>query len=506
MTTTSSVINDILDNRIASRIAAQDATVWGPEAQDEASKRLGWVDLHTRANDIIEKVTGLAQTCEHDRVVLAGMGGSSLAPEVMSNAYGKDLIVCDSTHPDQVSYTAQDLDRTLVIIASKSGSTVETDSARRFFTQKFRDTGIDPSSRLIAITDPGSPLDQRAAEEGWLAVFHADPSVGGRYSALTPFGLVPAGLVGVDIAQVVADATSIAPQLEQDSEDNLAVYLGALLGAAHENGYEKLALDPHTEQFQGLGVWIEQLIAESTGKDGKGILPIAPQDCESATTVALGASDGRHADVVVDLPLGAQFLLWEYVTAIASYVIGVNPFDQPNVESAKAAMRELLAGGEQMGSALPVSLTDGALTVSGPADLVEGAQSAAEVVDRLRAVIPQGGYVGLQAFVDRIGRSDLVRLRPQFAQRLGVATTFGFGPRYLHSTGQYHKGGHANGVFVQITDEASTDFDVPETGFTFGQLIAAQSRGDANVLNDAGRPVLRFHLSGEDGYAQLFDL
>lgn len=506
MTTTSSVINDILENRIASRIAAQDATVWGPEAQDEASKRLGWVDLHTRANDIIEKVTGLAQKCEHDRVVLAGMGGSSLAPEVMSNAYGKDLIVCDSTHPDQVAYTAQDLDRTLVIIASKSGSTVETDSARRFFTQKFRDAGIDPSSRLIAITDPGSPLDQRAEEEGWLAVFHADPSVGGRYSALTPFGLVPAGLVGVDIAQIVADAASIAPQLKQDSEENLAVRVGALLGAAHENGHEKLSLDPHTPQFHGLGAWIEQLIAESTGKDGKGLLPIAPQDCESATTVALGASDGRDADAVVDLPLGAQFLLWEYVTAIVSYVIGVNPFDQPNVESAKAAMRELLAGGEQTGSALPVSLTDGALTVSGPADLVEGAQSAAEVVDRLHDAIPQGGYVGLQAFVDRIGRSDLVRLRPHFAQRLGVATTFGFGPRYLHSTGQYHKGGHANGVFIQITDEASTDFDVPETGFTFGQLIAAQSRGDANVLNDAGRPVLRFHVTGEDGYAQLFDL
>lgn len=506
MTTTSSVINDILENRIASRIAAQDATVWGPEAQDEASKRLGWVDLHTRANDIIEKVTGLTQTCEHDRVVLAGMGGSSLAPEVMSNAYGKDLIVCDSTHPDQVAYTAQDLDRTLVIIASKSGSTVETDSARRFFTQKFRDAGIDPSSRLIAITDPGSPLDQRAQEESWLAVFHADPSVGGRYSALTPFGLVPAGLVGVDIAQIVADAASIAPQLKQDSEENLAVCVGALLGAAHENGHEKLSLDPHTPQFRGLGAWIEQLIAESTGKDGKGILPIAPQDCESATTVALGAPNGRDADAVVDLPLGAQFLLWEYVTAIVSYVIGVNPFDQPNVESAKAAMRELLAGGEQTGSALPVSLTDGALTVSGPADLVEGTQSVAEVVDRLRDAIPQRGYVGLQAFVDRIGRSDLVRLRPHFAQRLGVATTFGFGPRYLHSTGQYHKGGHANGVFIQITDEASTDFDVPETGFTFGQLIAAQSRGDANVLNDAGRPVLRFHVTGEDGYAQLFDL
>lgn len=505
--TLTDTLNTLVDNKIASRIANQDPTVWGEDAREEASKRMGWVTLPTSSRDLPTRIAELKEELGTiDRVILAGMGGSSLAPEVMSCAYGKNLLVCDSTHPDHVAALAQQLDTTVVIVASKSGSTVETDSARRYFAQRFTDAGIDPASRLIAVTDPGSPLDQRATEEGWRAIFHADPSVGGRYSALSAFGLVPAGLAGVDVAQVLADAAEVADSFALDSADNPVVQLAALVGYAHARGHEKLALDPRSPQLSVMGVWIEQLIAESTGKDGKGILPIAPQDTPGVTTVSLSdsttstdsdstTSTDSGTDAFVTGPLGAQFLLWEYVTAAVSYLIGVNPFDQPNVESAKAAMRALLAGEAQESTGATESFVDGDITVSGPHDLVAGATTVAQVLDRLSQAVPAGGYVGIQAFVNRLAHANLVALRPKLAAQLGVATTFGFGPRYLHSTGQYHKGGHPNGGFVQITDTPAEDFAVPGTEFTFAQLIAAQAQGDADVLTGLGRPVVRLHVT-----------
>lgn len=497
----------LIDNHIFSRIAATDPTVWGPNTREEASKRLGWVNLHQTSAHLPEQIARLRDELgDVTRIILAGMGGSSLAPEVMSHTYGKDLLICDSTHPDHIAPLAQDLTHTLVIIASKSGSTVETDSARRYFWECFTRAGIDPATRFVAITDPGSPLEARAEEEGWRAIFLADPTVGGRYSALSAFGLVPAGLVGVDITRVLADAAQIAPMLGTDSTDNPALTLAARIGEAHQSGIEKVAIDPLDENFSLVGVWIEQLIAESTGKDGIGFLPIAPQDTP-ATTVHVGAGTHASTDTTVSAPLGAQFLLWEYVTAAASYLIGVNAFDQPNVESAKAAMRELLAAGSAtLATQSDTSFTDGDIEVSGPDDLLEGHSSIAEVVSGLRSHVPTDGYVGIQAFVARPLHTDLVRLRPALAKCVGVATTFGFGPRYLHSTGQYHKGGHPNGGFIQITDVPTQDFAVPGTEFTFGQLIAAQSRGDANVLLAAGRPVVRFHVTNPSGFEQLLAL
>lgn len=501
----------LVADRVASRIFAQDPTLWGPAAEEEAAKRLAWVGLGRTSRHLVGQIAALrAELTEQgvDRVVLCGMGGSSLAPEVICATAGVPLVVLDSSHPDVVRAAATDLQRTVVVVSSKSGSTVETDSQRRVFEQAFTEAGIDPAARIVVVTDPGSPLEEDARAKGQRVVT-ADPSVGGRYSALTAFGLVPSGLAGADVEVLLDDAESVADLLAEDDEANPALRLGAAMGGTSPLR-DKLYLVDHGTPISGLGDWAEQLIAESTGKEGKGLLPVvldrpgAGAPPADATVVRLVADDGEDevpvAPSTVDVggSLGAQFLLWETATAVSGRLLGINPFDQPDVESAKQAARDLMSG--DGASASEPDLTDGPVTVShAGGDWLGGASTLDEAVTALLDQLdPDHGYVAVMAYLDREGDAPFAEVADALAERVDRPVTFGWGPRFLHSTGQYHKGGPATGVYIQVTDEPREDLPVPGRDFTLGEFIAAQAGGDGQVLADHGRPVLVLHLTDHD--------
>jgi glucose-6-phosphate isomerase len=500
---------------VASGITAGDPTLWGPAAEAEASQRLGWVDAVTVSRPLVAEIEALRRQLAAKgvtRVVLAGMGGSSLAPEVIAQTAGVPLVILDSTAPGQVlaaidgDTQAGDLSQTVLVVSSKSGSTVETDSAKRAFEIAFRDLGIDPRERIVVVTDPGSPLDESARAEGY-TVFNADPTVGGRYSALTAFGLVPAGLAGVDIAEILDEAEATLLEVAIDSPDNPALVLAAAI-AGGEPRRDKLGLVTDGTHIIGLPDWIEQLVAESTGKDGTGILPVVllpvspeldsrPADLQIVRLVdeakAFHLFEHHQGEVLVSGSLGAQFVVWEYATAIAGRMLGINPFDQPDVESAKVAARGLLDA--RPAATAPAFSVDGVeVRVSDPELATSG--TVAGVLDALWARLPEDGYVSIQAYVNRLALPQLVGLRELVAADSGRPTTFGWGPRFLHSTGQFHKGGPATGVFLQIIEQTDVDLEIPGRPFTFGQLIQAQAAGDAGVLSDAhGRPVVTLTLT-----------
>jgi glucose-6-phosphate isomerase len=504
----------LVADRVASRLFAQDHTLWGEAAEAESGKRLSWTGLHRTSRHLVGEIAAMRDELAatgYDRVVLCGMGGSSLAPEVICATAGVPIVVLDSSDPDVVRGALTDLERTVVVVSSKSGSTVETDSQRRVFVQAFTEAGIDPTSRMVVVTDPGSPLDGEARGAGFRVV-NADPDVGGRYSALTAFGLVPSGLAGADVEALLDDAEAVADLLAADDEANPALRLGAAMAGTEPLRDKLVLVDDGTENV-GFGAWAEQLIAESTGKDGTGILPVvaigdSPAHLyDDGTVVRLVASDadddtadaGHPASgVSVAGPLGAQLLLWEAATAVAGRLLGINPFDQPDVESAKAAARELLDAG--IGAGDDPAFTDGAVEVrSLGGDWLGDASTVDAAVDALIGQLDgEHGYVAVMAYLDREADADLENVARDLFDRTGRPATFGWGPRFLHSTGQYHKGGPPTGVYVQVTTAPRQDLPVPGRDFTLGQFIASQAGGDATVLADHGRPVLRLHLTAHD--------
>ena len=507
----------LVDSLIASGITAGDPALWGPAAADEASRRLGWVDAVSVSRPLVPEIDALRADLVArgiTRVVLAGMGGSSLAPEVIAATAGVPLVVLDSTAPGQVlaaidgSAETGGLESTVLVVSSKSGSTVETDSARRAFEAAWRDLGIDPAERIVVVTDPGSPLEASAREAGY-RVFTADPNVGGRYSALTAFGLVPTGLAGVDVSELLDEAEATLLEVAIDDPRNPALVLAAAIAGATTDTprRDKLGLVSDGTHIVGLPDWIEQLVAESTGKEGTGILPVvllpvSPEVEETPADLQILriVDDAVHFQILEPHPdevlisgsLGAQFVVWEYATAIAGRLLGINPFDQPDVESAKAAARGLLDGGPETGAPaftegdVEVRVSDAALAASG---------TLAGVLDALWARLGPTGYVSIQAYVDRTTVPQLAGLRELVAADSGRPTTFGWGPRFLHSTGQYHKGGPADGVFLQILGADVVDLEIPGKPFTFGRLIASQAAGDAAVLVAHGRPVVTLTLT-----------
>lgn len=513
------VVPRLVGDLVASRITAGDPTIWGPAAESEAAIRLGWVDAVSISRPLVPEIVALRDELRArgvDRVVLAGMGGSSLAPEVIAHTAGVDLTILDSTSPGQVLAALDGgLERTVLVVSSKSGSTVETDSQRRTFEAAFHDLGIDPVERIVVVTDPGSPLDASAREAGY-RVFNADPNVGGRYSALTAFGLVPSGLAGVDVAELLDEAEASLLEVAIDSAENPALRLAAAIAGADPRR-DKLGLITDGTHIVGLPDWIEQLVAESTGKEGTGILPVVllPVSPEVESTPAdlqlVRLVDDAHefhlrerhpGEVLVSGTLGAHFIVWEYATAIAGYLLGINPFDQPDVESAKKAARGLLDARPE--AAAPAFVEDGVeVRASDPALVASG--TIAGVLDALWAQLPADGYVSIQAYVNRLEMPQLQGLREMVAADSGRPTTFGWGPRFLHSTGQYHKGGPAQGVFLQILERTDIDLEIPERPFTFGQLIEAQAAGDAAVLAEHGRPVVSLTLTeAQDDVLDLF--
>lgn len=503
-------VQQLMSTQFASNLAAQDPTLWGPEAEAEARIRLGWVEAATGSSALIERIATLRDELVAQgltRVVLCGMGGSSLAPEVITSNENVKLTILDSTDPTQVHDTiSTGLDRTVVVIASKSGSTVETDSARRAFIAAFTEAGIDAASRIIVVTDPGSPLDALAQSEKYRAIFHADPNVGGRFSALTAFGLVPSGLAGANISALLTDARVATTKLSVDTPDNPGLVLGAALGNP-TTGRSKAIIVPGENCPVGIGHWIEQLVAESTGKNDTGVLPVvvdsdqAPEvhanypDCTVIRVVGgnTGLVTPGDNEVLVHGDLGAQFQLWEVATSVCGKIFGISPFDQPDVESAKKAARGMLA--EPPTAVEPSFRQDGVEVfvgqhVTSSANTVEGV-----LKDLLTHIPADQGYLSVMVYANRFGFPEVVATRDHLAKAAGRPVTFGWGPRFLHSTGQYHKGGPKVGCYVVITTEAQNDIAIPEQGFTFGQLITAQAHGDSSVLTDHGRPVLRLHVA-----------
>jgi glucose-6-phosphate isomerase len=507
----------LVEDHVASGIAAQDADLWGPEARAEASIRLSWVGLASSSRPLVAEISALRDQLRGegvDHVVLCGMGGSSLAPEVITRTAGVELTVLDSTDPGQIRAALADrLDRTVVVVSSKSGTTLETDSQRRAYEAAFRAAGIDPAGRVVVVTDPGSQLEETGRSAGY-RVFTADPHVGGRYSALTAFGLVPSGLAGADVGRLLDEAESVSEVLSADDVDNPGLRLGAALGGTQPLR-DKVVLVDEGSGIVGFADWAEQLLAESTGKEGTGVLPVvvegpgAPEldggadDVLVVRLVAPGtaADEPAAAQAAVSGPLGAQLLLWEYATAAAGRLLGINPFDQPDVESAKKAARGLLD--DRPEPAAP-TFVDGGIEVRGSAGLLDGVTDLPGAVSALLDRLGEHGYLAVMAYLDRLADSELADVRAPLARRTGRPVTFGWGPRFLHSTGQYHKGGPATGVYLQVTGEPAQDLPIPDRPFTFGQVIAAQAQGDAQVLAEHGRPVLRLHLTDRSaGIARL---
>lgn len=508
----------LVGDRIATRIFAKDHTLWGPDAESESAIRLGWVEAATVSQPLVKDILELRDALRAEgvtRIALCGMGGSSLAPEVIAGTAGVELTVLDSTDPDQVRAALADrLAETAIVVSSKSGSTVETDSQRRVFEKAFNDAGIDANSRIIIVTDPGSPLDKASREAGYRAVFNADPNVGGRFSALTAFGLVPSGLAGVDIQAFLDEAEEAAEILNDDAPENIGLALGTALGGTSPLR-NKIVIAEDGSGIVGFADWAEQLIAESTGKLGTGVLPVvagpdSPEvnsGAKDVLGVRLVAADADvelgENEVAIAGGLAAQMVVWEFATAVAGRLLGINPFDQPDVEAAKVAARGLL---DAQPEPTPAAFVDGSIEVRG-GEWLGGASTAAEAVGALLDTLQPDGYLSIQAYFDRLAFGQLEGVRDDFAAATGRPVTFGWGPRFLHSTGQFHKGGPAIGVFLQVTAESTEDLAIPERPFTFGELISAQAAGDAQVLEEHGRPVLRLHLTNRAaGVAQLQDI
>jgi transaldolase/glucose-6-phosphate isomerase len=424
---------------LVDRIWSRDPTVWtgGDEAQ-----WLGWLDEPLRMKERVDELLAFAGEVKAQRVCLLGMGGSSLAPEVMRRLFRADhFTVQDTTHPSAIRRIESD--GTLFVASSKSGSTIETRSQLDYF--------LDRGAEAVVVTDPSSPLEQLG-----LRVFHGEPTIGGRYSALSMFGMLPAALMGLDVRRLLerADEMRDACRLE---DGNPGLDLGLALGSGWREGRDKVLIGGD------FGLWVEQLLAESTGKHGKGLVPVRERG---------EGDDVQEHEVRLPDPyeLGQEFFRWEFATAVAGAIMEINPFDQPDVQAAKDKTNEVLARGED-----PPLEPDGD-------------------VDALLAQANRGDYLAVQAFVDPVREVELAPLVDRLLNIRRLPLAFGLGPRYLHSTGQLHKGGPNTGIFVQVVDDLGEELPIPGKDFGFRRLIAAQAAGDYEALKERGRRVARISL------------
>ena len=475
---------------ISPRLAAKDNTLWGVAAEEEASVRLNWIDLPTSSRALLPELDALgawSRSKEITTIVLAGMGGSSLAPEVIAKTYGKALTVLDTTDPDQIrAAIPTDLAHSLVVVGSKSGATIETASHKAFFTKVYQDAGLNPADHFVIVTDPGSPLDKASRADN-LRVLNADANVGGRYSALSAFGLVPAALIGVDVSILLDDAAAAAATFHLS--DSPAVELAAALFDA---GEQNVAFFDAGSSLPGISDWIEQLIAESTGKNETGRLPIVIESNVAPIAgpgLRIGFHNEANADLIVTGSLGEQFILWEWVTALLGVSLKVDPFNQPNVTEAKERTGALLSTwSDGRVPKLKASFENEVLAIY-------SSSKANTLTDQLADFLKYDRhYFAIMAYLARGIDNDASKLRELVAEKSGKAATFGWGPRFLHSTGQFHKGGQHNGAFLQITGENSADLSIPNQSFSFHTLLMAQALGDGQALSDRKFPLMRVHL------------
>jgi len=507
------------------RLWAKDHTLWSPEPVPEIADRLGWLSLPEAMRPEVPGLLGFAREVAADgiaHVVLLGMGGSSLAPEVFARSFGSrpghpELIVLDSTHPGAIRAVDRRIDPTaaLFLVSSKSGTTIEPLSFLHHFWSRVSAATPDPGRHFAAITDPGTPLADLACERGFRRTFAAPPDVGGRFSALSHFGLVPAALIGADVEALLDRASEMAAACRRPPADNPGFLLGAALGELARAGRDKATFltSPSLAAFPS---WAEQLLAESTGKDGMGIVPVADEsagppeaygpdrcfvylahagDADSARAAAVDALEAA-GQPVLRIPLNdlgglaGEMFRAEVAVAMASSVLGIHPFNQPDVQSAKELAARAM-GGAAGGAPLPA------------VDAGDRPALTAALRELLGEARP-GDYFAIQAFIEPTveAAAGLQRLRLAVRDRLRLATTLGFGPRFLHSTGQLHKGGPNTGLFLQVVDDPAPDLPVPQTDYTFGRLVAAQADGDFRALAARGRRVLRMNL-GTDPAAGL---
>jgi transaldolase/glucose-6-phosphate isomerase len=453
-------VSTIAPAELVARIWERDPTVW--TGNDEA-KWLGWLDepmrMRSRIGDLLRFVEDLTAPGIVDTFVLLGMGGSSLAPEVIRRTFESGSFhVLDTTHPAAVRRITDELDfdRTLFVAASKSGTTLETRCHLDYFWERAGKRG----QLFAAITDPGSELEALARERKFAGVFGGEPTIGGRYSALSVFGLVPAALMGVDLERLLERVEEMVEACRSQA-GNPGLELGLALGGNWQDGGDKVTINPNTG---GFGLWAEQLLAESTGKDGKGLIP-APGESPDGL-------DRQAPDVRLTAPyeLGQEFFRWEFATAVAGSILGINPFDQPNVQAAKDRTNEVLAAG-------------------GDPDVAPRG-SLEELFGQARP----GDYVAVQAFVDPAREAELRGLIEDARARTGCVVTHGLGPRYLHSTGQLHKGGPNTGLFVQVVDDPGDEVPIPGRKLGFRRLIQAQAAGDLSSLEERKRRIVRVRL------------
>ncbi len=441
---------------LVERIWERDATAW--TGSDEA-QWLGWLDEPLHVEEMLDTISRFADSLrnEIDDVVLFGMGGSSLAPEVLRQTFGVDAFhVLDTTHPKAIRALEAriDLERTLFVAASKSGTTLETRSHADLFWEKTK--GKLPG-HFAAITDPGSDLERLARERAFGAVFSGEPSIGGRYSALSPFGIVPAVLMGIDAKSLLGRAKEMREAC-RSGDANPGYELGKAFGEGWNEGRDKICIATTPGDF---GLWAEQLIAESTGKLGKGLIPAPGESPDGEDRQA------ATPEIPDPLALGAEFFRWEFAVAVAGAYLEINPFDQPDVQAAKDKTNEVLATGKD------------------PELAPEGS------IEELLAQVQEGDYVCVQAFVDPA--TDLTPLVDRLRQESGCVVTHGYGPRYLHSTGQLHKGGPNTGLFLQVVDDEGDELPIPGKPFGFRRFIRAQAEGDFESLRTRGRRIARIH-------------
>jgi len=529
-------IGNLQKSNFASRLCAHDVDLWPAEkaGKEEIAIRLDWLEAPIQDLEIVNRVTELREELikvGFTHAVVIGMGGSSLAPEVfgmLAKEYGitggLDLSILDTTSPDQVMEKRNEirLEKTIFFVSSKSGGTSEMDACFRYFWKELEELGVnDPGGHFIAITDPGTALEKLANEKNFRKSFRANPNVGGRYSALIEFGLIPAMVAGIDGERLLQSARDMMIDCTDQSSTitNPGILLGTLLATAYESGRNKLTIiaDP---PLVPIGAWIEQLIAESSGKDGKGILPVSdeplmdpPNYGEDRFFVYLN-SDNSYQEFTQSLieyghpvvnfyideiyQLGAEFYRWEMATAVACSFIGVNAFDQPNVQLSKNITKEMISEykrNRNIREGNPVFHND-LVSIYGEHLGLENFNDASTIIQNFLNLAGNDGFIAINAFVARnfANLTNLQTLREKILGSTGLAVTLGFGPRFLHSTGQLHKGGKNNGLFIIITSESESDIDIPNEGMTFGTLLQAQAIGDMRALQQQNRRVMRIHF------------
>ena len=537
-------LSDLERRQVAVKVWAKDPGLWKSEADHQAIIRrsLGWLTVAEMMSEQSESIGGFATEVTQagfSDVLLLGMGGSSLCPDVLRLTFGAvpgfpPLHVLDTTDPASILAAEQSLDlaRTFVIVSSKSGTTPEIAALHQYFFTKVRELkGTYAGNQFVAITDPGTPLEALARAQSFRRTFLNPPDIGGRYSALSYFGLVPAALIGVDVSKLLDRAERMAHSCVScvPSDENPGLWLGAILGAMALSGRDKVTFVTSPE-ISAFGSWVEQLIAESTGKDGKGILPVDGEGLaiperygndrlfvylrldgtrdERPDVQVKALEQAGHPTVTLRLrdlyDLGGEFFRWEFATAVAGAVMGVNPFDQPNVQESKDNTKQLLDE-YKVTRALPEGepiLSDGEVRLYGDgnaAAAVEGRRNLSAALNAHLSRVKPGDYVALTAYLERSPSTEkaLGEIRRSIRDRFKVATTLGFGPRFLHSTGQLHKGGGDNGLFLQFTAEDRVDLPIPGEPYSFGVMKRAQALGDLRSLEKRERRALRIHIVGD---------